>query len=152
MRKSISRLLPTRLHRSFDFCWSVCSLEHVGSIEQGLQFVLNSAECLVPGGIAVHTTEFNLYADGPTIDHWPTVLFQRSHIEDLRRRLADRGHHLADPCFDPGDGVLDRFIDVPPFEHQPRSTLHYAPAPHIKLSVDGFPVTSIGLIIKARAD
>ena len=141
--------IPRNLHRSFDFCWSVCSLEHVGSIEQGLQFALNSVECLVPGGIAVHTTEFNLHETGGTIDHWPTVLFQRSHIEALRERLAPRGHRMAELCLDPGKGVLDRFVDVPPFEHQLRSSLHYEAAPHIKLSVDGFPVTSIGLIIQA---
>ena len=142
--------IPRDLHGGFDFCWSVCSLEHIGSIEKGVQFVLNSVECLVPGGVAVHTTEFNLYADGPTIDDWPTVLFQKGHIEALRDRLAGRGHRLLDLSFDPGTGVLDRFVDVPPFEHQPRSSLHYAAAPHIKLSVDGFPVTSIGLIIQAK--
>lgn len=141
--------IPRNLRGSFDFCWSICSFEHVGSIEKGLRFVENSVDCLLPGGIAVHTTEFNLYDDGPTIDDWPTVLFQRQHIEALRDRLAAKGHRMLEPSFDPGSGVLDRFVDVPPFEHQPRSTLHYEHTPHLKLSVDGFPVTSIGLIILA---
>ena len=44
----------------FDFLWSSCALEHLGSIEAGIDFVLNSTTCLQPGGMAVHTTEYNL--------------------------------------------------------------------------------------------
>jgi hypothetical protein len=34
----------------FDFTWSACCFEHLGSIQHGLDFVLNSIEqCLVPG-------------------------------------------------------------------------------------------------------
>ncbi len=46
--------------RGFDFLWSSCSLEHLGSLQHGLTFIENSLNCLRPGGIAVHTTEFNL--------------------------------------------------------------------------------------------
>ena len=41
----------------FDFCWSACCLEHLGSLQHGLEFVEASVErCLRPGGIAIHTT------------------------------------------------------------------------------------------------
>lgn len=34
----------------FDFTWSSCSLEHLGSIARGLDFIRNSVECLKFGG------------------------------------------------------------------------------------------------------
>ena len=61
----------------YDFCWSICALEHLGSIEKGLAFIENALATLKPGGVAVHTTEFNVDPRGPTNDHWPTVLFKR---------------------------------------------------------------------------
>lgn len=142
--------IPNDLEGQFDFCWSICAFEHLGSIERGLQFVLNSLKCLKPGGIAVHTTEFNL--DGEeTIDNWPTVLFQRCHIEDLAARIAAVGDRIDEVSFDAGSGVLDQFVDLPPWGLLPRSDpcadLTFPQTPHLRLSVDGFPATSIGLII-----
>ena len=44
-----------------DFAWSACCFEHLGSLRRGIDFVIASTErCLKPGGIGVHTTEFNL--------------------------------------------------------------------------------------------
>ena len=51
----------------FDFCWSACALEHLGSLEQGLQFVERSLDCLKQGGWAVHTTEYNISSDSTTV-------------------------------------------------------------------------------------
>jgi hypothetical protein len=34
--------IPERLSGQFDFCWSACSFEHLGSLERGLKFVENS--------------------------------------------------------------------------------------------------------------
>jgi SAM-dependent methyltransferase len=65
----------------YDFCWSVCALEHLGSIEQGIRFIENAMATLKPGGLAVHTTEYNIRNGGPTIDNWPSVAFQRRHLE-----------------------------------------------------------------------
>ena len=143
--------IPADLHGRFDFCWSICSFEHLGSIERGLAFFAESMRCLKPGGLAIHTTEFNLDGTGETIDNWATVLFQRRHIEDLATRLAVEGHRLYEVDFDTGEGVLDQFIDVPPFSHQDSIRLQYPDPPHLRLSVDGFPATSIGLIAQARA-
>jgi len=141
--------IPPDLHGQFDFCWSVCSLEHVGSIEQGLQFVQNATRCLKPGGVGVHTTEFNLETGTETIDNWPTVLFQRKHIDDLGQRLAADGHELMAVDYDAGSGVLDGFVDLPPYKYEYHSTMPMDRPPHLRLSVDGFPVTSIALIVRA---
>lgn len=133
----------------FDMCWSVCALEHLGSIDRGLAFVENALACLRPGGIAVHTTEFNINPDGATIDNWLTVLFQRRHIEALVDRLRQQGHHVAPLNFDPGDKPLDQFIDLPPWHD---ATMGHVSAGlgqplHLKVAIDGFACTCIGLII-----
>lgn len=136
------------LQEGFDFCWSVCALEHLGSIEAGLTFILNAARCVRPGGYCVHTTEYNLDQVGPTIDHWGTVLFQRRHIEGLATKLADAGHELVGLDLTPGNDILDGIVDVPPFLHHPRSDAAYPRAPHLVVSVDGRPSTSVGLVIR----
>ncbi|MBX7187295.1 MAG: class I SAM-dependent methyltransferase [Vicinamibacteria bacterium] len=135
----------------FDFCWSVCALEHLGSIEKGLRFVENSLATLRPGGLSVHTTEFNFADDAQTIDEHPTVLFQKRHFQDLKERLGSAGHVVAPLDFDVGSKPLDRFIDLPPFRHDWPASLREqwgAGEAHIKLSVHGFPVTCFGIIVR----
>ncbi len=134
----------------YDFCWSICALEHLGSIEQGLAFVENAMATLREGGVAVHTTEFNFLNDEKTIDNWPTVLFQRRHFEDLARRLQGRGHTIAPLSFDVGNQVLDRFIDIPPYLNDWPEGLRRQwgdDAPHLKLLVDGYASTCFGLVV-----
>ena len=48
--------------------WSSCSLEHLGSISHGIEFILNSLKCLKQHGVAVHTTEFNLSSNEETLN------------------------------------------------------------------------------------
>jgi SAM-dependent methyltransferase len=141
--------IPADFYGRFDFCWSMCSFEHLGSVEQGLEFVRNSIKCLKPGGVAAHTTEFNFEPGEETIDNWPTVLFQPRHMAELGKRLASDGHALLTVDFDPGAGVLDRFIDIPPYPGEPHPSLSYPESPHLRLSVDGFPTTSVGLVVRA---
>ena len=137
--------------RNYDFCWSVCALEHIGSIRAGLDFIANSIDTLRPGGLAVHTTEFNFSNDKETIDNWPTVLFQRKHFQQLAADLQSRGHSVAELDFDVGHKPLDRFIDLPPFSHDWPEQLRKewsGDEAHIKISIDGFPATCFGLIVK----
>lgn len=137
----------------YDFCWSICALEHLGSIEQGSAFIENTLATLKPGGLSVHTTEFNITADGPTIDHWPTVLFQRRHIEALAARLTAQGHEVAPLDFFLGDRPLDRFIDLPPFHHDlPQDLADWIGTPqHLKVAVDGFAATCFGILVRKKA-
>jgi hypothetical protein len=122
----------------YDFCWSACALEHLGSIEKGLAFIQRSLDCLKPGGFAIHTTEFNLSSNDDTVAEGGTVLFRRRDMEELARRVADAGHIMAPLNFDPGHGAVDRYIDVPPYLNEP----------HLKLVLSGYAATSIGLIIQ----
>lgn len=121
----------------FDFLWSACSLEHVGSIDKGLVFLEDSLRALRPGGVAVHTTEFNLSSDSDTIEEGGTVLFRKQDILLLARLLKARGHRLLPLNFYPGATELDAYVDVPP----------YKPDPHLRLQIGAYKSTSIGLAI-----
>lgn len=105
----------------FDFCWSACALEHLGSIEAGLAFVEASIRCLRPGGWAVHTTEYNLDCDlrgaTDTIEGGETVFYRRSDLEGLGGRLAQFGHRMAP--LEPWrmTGIMDMFVDVEPYRY-----------------------------------
>ncbi len=145
--------IPRHFDGQFDFCWSVCAMEHLGSIERGLAFVENSLRVLKPGGVAIHTTEFNYLDEQRTIDNWPTVLFQRRHFEALVERVARAGGRMRAPDFDTGNGVLDRFVDLPPYaigeglvREQNFGAINQVA--HLKLSVDGFPCTCFGIIVE----
>lgn len=146
--------IPADMSGKHDFCWSVCALEHLGSISNGLDFVRNSLDTLKPGGVAVHTTEFNYSETERTIDNWPTVLFLRRHIEELAATLRADGHDVAPLSFDVGCKPLDAFIDLPPFDFDNclKDSLvsgsgHAFHPGHLKISIDGFPATCIGLTI-----
>lgn len=134
----------------YDFCWSICAFEHLGSIAQGLDFVENSLATLAPGGLAVHTTEFNINPAGSTIDNWPSVLFKREHLEELASRLRARGHRVAPLDFDIGDKPMDRFIDLPPWGHDLPAELAqwHGESAHLKIAVDGFVSTCFGVIVQ----
>ena len=122
----------------FDFCWSACAFEHLGSIDAGLAFVERSLACLVPGGVAVHTTELNLSSNDRTIERGETVAFRRRDLEAFAARLRDRGHTVAELNFHPGDRELDRYVDLPPYQQDP----------HVKLLLDRYVCTSVGLLVR----
>lgn len=129
--------IPEHL-QGFDFCWSACSLEHLGSIEHGLRFVEESLETLRPGGIAIHTTEFNLSSNNETFEAPTLSLFRKVDIEKLFSRLIAKGHKPWPLNLHPGTGLADEHIDLPP----------YANNPHLKLEVAMHVVTSIGLVVQ----
>lgn len=123
----------------YDFCWSACALEHLGSIQHGLDFIENSLRVLKQGGVAVHTTEFNLSSEGKTFESPIYSLYRRCDIENLVNRLEANGHSVEPLDFHKGTSVLDNFIDLPPYSSKDM---------HLRLELQGFPCTSIGLIIR----
>jgi hypothetical protein len=64
--------------RDFDLCWSSCAFEHLGDLRKGVDFVVNSLETLKPGGVAIHTTEFNLSSNDRTLESGWCVLYRRN--------------------------------------------------------------------------
>lgn len=103
----------------FDFVWSACAMEHLGSLEAGLLFVQNAMRCLRPGGWAVHTTEYNVGSGSETVESGPTVFYRRSDILKLRERLERAGHHPQGlgAMEQQWGGSLDAFIDLPPYQN-----------------------------------
>ncbi len=138
--------VPDDLHGEFDFCWSSCALEHLGSIEHGLQFIRASTRCLRPGGVAVHTTEFNLERSR-VLDQHPTVLFRMSDFERLARNLASEGVRLHPVLERPGDAFLDSYVDTPPYP-DPASVGSTLSMLHLRLTVASFRTTSVGLVLE----
>jgi len=132
--------IPSDLDK-VDFCWSSCAFEHLGSIRKGLDFVINSARLLKPGGIAVHTTEYNVSSNDKTLDNNPAfVIFRRKDIELLVHELAGEGYEVEAVDFSAGEDELERYVDLPP----------YIDEPHLRLELAGeYISTSLGIIIKA---
>jgi len=123
----------------FDFNWSSCCFEHLGSIEAGLQFVVNAVEkTLRVGGIAVHTTEYNLSSNDLTVDSGGTVIFRNRDLLELVQRLQERGHIVQPFVVAPNSHHLDFHIDMPP----------YAQDPHLKLLLMSHVSTSAGIVVQ----
>jgi hypothetical protein len=143
------RRIPTDLS-GYDFLWSICAFEHLGSLQRGLDFVRRAMDCLKPGGVAVHTTEYNLAQQERTIGRGRTVLYQRRHLDALAAALAAEGHQMLPLDDAGGEGLLDQFVDLPPYEYHPFALgpLH---APHLRLAFRGRIVTSAGIIIRKAA-
>lgn len=129
--------------RGFDFIWSACSLEHLGSLARGEQFVYNSLACLKPGGVSIHTTEFTVSSNTHTVDHFPIVLFRRRDMERLAETLTACGQTIEPFSFDTGDLDVDLHVDLPPYNMER----------HLKLLIDkNYVCTSVGFIITKTSD
>lgn len=122
----------------FDFCWSACSFEHLGSIEHGLAFVRNSMRTLRPGGVSIHTTELNLSSDIVTLESPDLCLFRKSDLKRLAAELRAEGHDVAALCFYPGAHPLESYVDLPPYHADP----------HLRLEIGGYATTSFGIIVQ----
>jgi hypothetical protein len=105
--------------------WSSCALEHLGSLEEGINFVVNSSRLLKSGGIGVHTTEFNVASNNSTLTGGPNVIYRKRDIEELDYILRKQGMCLEEMDFRAGITPDDRQYDVPPYYVQGRQ--------HIKL-------------------
>lgn len=136
----------------YDFCWSICSMEHLGSIRHGLDFVINTMKTLRSGGISVHTTEFNFNNDEQTLDNDPhCVLFQKKHFAQLAEELTNKGYEVFPLDFFVGNKPLDSFIDIPPYgSHWPegQGAGQSIVTAHIKSAVAGYASTCFGIIAK----
>ncbi|QRM36937.1 hypothetical protein F3X89_03685 [Rhizobium rhizogenes] len=122
----------------FDFCWSACCLEHLGSIDHGLEFIANSLNTLKIGGISIQTTELNLSSNDETVETGDTVLYRRRDIEAFIERMRDEGHEVESLTVSPPATPIDHHVDVPP----------YSQNPHLKLLLGQYVTTSIGIVIR----
>ncbi len=126
--------LPTDL-TGFDFAWSSCALEHLGTLEAGMDFVVASLGCLRPGGVAVHTTEYLVSSNHDTVEAGGTVFYRRRDIENLVARLRRAGHEV-DMDYTLGATPDDEHVDVPPYTDV-----------HLRTELAGYVTTSLALIV-----
>lgn len=131
--------IPAEL-RNFDFNWSSCSFEHLGTIEKGLDFLRNQLKTLKPGGWAIHTTEYNISSNDETQNNNPTVVFRQRDIENIVAELRREGHFVEELDYSLGGLPEDFDVDIYPHEQKI----------HLKLQLGSFVVTSIGLIIRKK--
>ncbi len=122
---------------TFDFLWSCCAFEHIGSIEAGLRFVLNASRFLRPGGVAIHTTEYNHSSNDATFETPVLSLYRRRDLEGLAARVEAAGDRILTLNFTGGDLPQDNYVDLPP----------YAQKTHLKLLIEQYVTTSFGFAI-----
>jgi hypothetical protein len=128
----------TEIPKGFNFHWSSCVIEHLGGIRNALDFIVESAQRLAPGGVGIHTTEFNLSSDRDTVDQPGTCILRKSDIDRLIE-LLDKINIVLDPVIlDPGQHPYNFHVDTPP----------YSSSVHLRLQLEQFAATSIGLIVR----
>ena len=79
----------------FDFCWSSCAIEHIGSLGHSIRFLKNMLKVLKPGGVAVHTTEINLSSRISTIERGDSAIFKDSDIQEVYEWMTEHGHKMT---------------------------------------------------------
>lgn len=131
--------IPDTLN-GFDFNWSSCSFEHLGTIELGCRFLKNQLKTLKPGGWAVHTTEYNISSNDETQDHNDTVIYRQRDVDAIVAELRADGHFVEELDYSLGGLPEDFKVDVHP----------HLQDVHLKLQIDKYVVTSMGLIIRKK--
>jgi 2-polyprenyl-3-methyl-5-hydroxy-6-metoxy-1,4-benzoquinol methylase len=122
----------------YDFLWSCCALEHLGSLKHGLDFIMNSTKCLKAGGIAVHTTELNVSSDDQTYESPALSLYRKRDLLALQSDLFEIGCSVLPMNFYTGKNPEDKHIDLPPYEQKT----------HLKLLIEKFVITSFGIVLR----
>jgi hypothetical protein len=130
------RYIPSHLNE-FDFVWSSCALEHLGSLSAAKEFIYRAMDCLKPGGIAVHTTEINLSSSVETLESCDNCILRAFDLIEIAEHLIRHGHFIEPLDFRLDGSALDELVDEPPYS-----------LPHFKLEVGGYVSTSFGLIIQ----
>jgi hypothetical protein len=135
--------IPPDLGR-FHLVWSCGSLEHLGSAQAGLEFVLRSLELLEPGGVAVHTTELELVPHAATRDHGHLAVYRPDDLDGLVARIQEHGLEIEANWTVCLDTPADRRISLPPYASDE--------AVHLKIVVGDSVLTSVGLIARRPAN
>jgi 2-polyprenyl-3-methyl-5-hydroxy-6-metoxy-1,4-benzoquinol methylase len=119
--------IPSEHDGQFDFVWSTCAMEHLGSLGAGIDFVWNSVKCLKPGGVAIHTTEANVSSEEDTISSGGVVLYRRK----------DFGYLPDGIDWSLGSDPMDLFVDTPPWNDE-----------HLKIKVGPYVSTCAAIILE----
>jgi len=126
--------------KDFDFNWSCCAFEHLGGIKHGLDFLVNNLKTLKAGGIAVHTSEFNLTSDEKTLETKNLCIFRKRDCIEIVSKLEQMGHYVYPFNFWIGNELLDNFVDIPAYNSDF----------HLRLNLLNHVSTSFGIIVKKK--
>lgn len=131
--------------KDYDFLWSSCALEHLGSLHDAKDFIYRAMKCLKPGGIAVHTTEINLRSQVETKMTGCAILRSIDFIE-IAEHLTWKGHEVAPLDFRLDDSNLyEDFAEFKAGCELPKKN-------HFTLKYGHNMVTSFGLIVRKSVD
>lgn len=133
------REIPSSLN-GFDFTWSAGSFEHLGGIERGIEFFCKQMECLRPGGLAVHTTEYNFLSNEDTIDSADLCLFRLRDLVEIERRIEWQGDWLWPIDVRPGEMEGDNLI----LDHP------YSGDPHLNIRIGSHYVTTSIVLVAEK--
>ena len=120
----------------FDFCWSNCAFEHIGNVQQGRDFLINSLKTLKPGGVSVHTTEFNLSSEDNETSIPYCIAYGKKFFDDISKEIKEMGHYFAPLDYRLGDHPADDYVYK-----------WGEPEPHFKVMIGDSVATSFGIII-----
>jgi hypothetical protein len=127
-----------------DLVWSACAIEHLGSPEAGLEFVRRSLRLLRPGGLAVHTTEFDVTPGDVAVDYGNCALYRPLDLERLQQEVVEDGFVMGLNPYVALEHPADRTI-APPLSEG-------AETYHLKLALHASITTSVALVIHRRPD
>lgn len=106
------RRLPADLGEH-DLVWSACVIEHLGSPQAGLDFIIESLALLRPGGVSVHTTEFDLTPGPQPVDYGHCALYRLVDIEGLQDDVRRLGFEMDINPYVAFEHPADRFVAPP---------------------------------------
>ena len=128
----------------YDFCWSSCAIEHIGSLDLSKKFLKNMIKSLKPGGVAIHTTEFNILSNTDTVTEGYSVIFRKKDFEELKEWFNEQGV-VMELSFRREKSEGNSYIDIPPYKSEGKPF-------HFNLCADGFVETSYAIVIKKKCE
>ena len=119
------------------FMWSSCVVEHLGGLENTLNFLQLSSRLLLPGGTMVHTTEYELSNQVEMADYGHCAVFRPQELMEIFQSLLNEGLEVHYSLHVPNDSYQDCYISKPPYPGN---------EPHLKLVLQNSITTSFAII------
>ena len=123
----------------YDFQWSSCVIEHLGSLDLIKRFLIESSKKLNAGGVAVHTTEFNLTSNETTYNEPGCYVFRRKDLDNLSFELEKNGLKMKKIIYNVGSHPYNYYVDLP-------NTKSYKKM-QLRCIFDEYLGTSVGIVI-----
>lgn len=127
---------------SFDLVWSSCALEHLGSPELGLDFLVRAARLLAPGGVSVHTTELELTRRTSSPDYGHCAVYVLEDLLAAADRLRAEGFAIELEPYVAMDAPEDRWVS------REGVVTEEVDLAHLKLQIQGSISTSFGMLVR----